>query len=151
LVAVIAYGALLCACFFAMRVARISMAELGIPAVSIRSVVIGLVAGVLVVAPVWRSPAVSVSSAGWLVLAVAVEEVAFRGVLFAILRRVGGVPLAIGGSAAGFTMAHAGSVSWPSLVLVALAGLYLGLLRAMRGDLWACGIAHLLMDLVSLP
>jgi membrane protease YdiL (CAAX protease family) len=150
-VAGVAYVGLMAACLVAMRMAGISRAEVGVRAVSIRSVVIGLIAGVLVVAPVWRLPAISVSSAGWLVLAVAVEEVAFRGVLFAILRRLGGLPLAIVGSAAVFTVAHAGSVGWPSLVLIALAGLYLGLLRAMRGDLWASGMAHLLMDLVSLP
>jgi membrane protease YdiL (CAAX protease family) len=139
------------ACVVAIRVAGISLAEVGIRAVSIRSATVGLIAGVLVVVPVGHLPAISVSSAGWLVLAVAVEEVAFRGALFAILRRVGGVPLAIGGSAAVFTAAHIGGVGWPSLLLVALAGLYLGLLRALRGDIWTSGIAHLLMDLVSLP
>jgi membrane protease YdiL (CAAX protease family) len=149
--AAIAYTGLLCACFVAMRAGGIAWGEVGIRAVSIRSVVIGVIAGILVIAPVWRLPAVSFSSAEWLVLAVAVEEVAFRGVLFAILRRMGGVPLAIGGSAAVFTAAHIGSVGWPSLVLVALAGLYLGLLRALRGDLWTSGIAHLVMDVVSLP
>ena len=150
MVAAIAYGAMLCACFMAMRAAGISGAEIGIRTLTIRSVLIGVIAGILIVAPVWRLHVIAVSSAGWLLLAVAIEEIAFRGVLFAVLRRAGGLPLAISGSAAVFTVAHAGSTTWPSLGLVALAGLYLGLLRSIRGDVWAPGFAHLLMNLVSL-
>lgn len=150
-VAAIGYGALLAGCYIAMRATRMSWAEIGIRVLTIRSVVLGIGAGILVVAPVWRLPAISVSGASWLLLAVTVEEVAFRGVLYAVLRRIGGVPLAIGGSAVAFTVAHVASAGGPSLLLVALAGLYLGLLRAIRGDLWTSGLAHLVMNLVSLP
>ena len=149
LVAGLAYFGLLAACIVAVRLAGISPTEAGIRSVTWRSLLLGIGAGVLVIAPVSRLPHLSFASAGWLLVAVIVEEVAFRGVLFAVLRRAGGLPLAIGGSTAIFTLAHAVS-GWPALFLVVLAGIYLGLLRAIRGDLWASGIAHLLMDLVSL-
>lgn len=148
-VATVAYLGLLALSLVAMRIGGISATEAGVRSISWRSLIMGLVGGVLVVAPVWRLPHDSFVSAGWLVIVVVVEEVAFRGVLFAILRRAAGLPLAVGGSAAVFTGAHAAS-GWPALLLVALGGIYLGLLRAIRGDLWASGIAHLLMDLVSL-
>ena len=150
-VAATGFGALLAACYIAMRATRMSWEEIGIRVLSAKSVVLGIGAGILVVAPIWRMPFLSLSGADWLLVAVAVEEVVFRGVLFAILRRAGGLPLAIGGSAVAFTFAHAASAGWLSLVLVALAGLFLGLLRAIRGDLWTSGFAHLVMDLVSLP
>jgi membrane protease YdiL (CAAX protease family) len=150
-VAALGYAALLGAGYIAMRLAKISWAEVGVRALTLRSILLGIGAGIVVVAPVWRLPVISVSGASWLLIAVAVEEIAFRGVLYAVLLRTGGVPLAIGGSALAFTVAHAAGAGWPSLVLVALAGLYLGLLRAIRGDLWTSGLAHLLMDLVSLP
>ena len=151
LVAIAGYGALLSACFLAMRMTGMSWEEVGVRALSARSLAVGIIAGTLVVAPVWRLPLISFSDGTWLLIAVAVEEVAFRGVLFAILRRAGRLPLAIGGSAFAFTVAHAGSAGWPSLVLVALAGIFFGLLRAVRGDLWTSGFAHLIIDLVSLP
>jgi membrane protease YdiL (CAAX protease family) len=142
-IAAVAYLGLLVASFNTLRIGGISAAEAGVRSVTWRSLVLGIVAGIFVIAPVWRLPHVSFFNAGWLLVAVIVEEVAFRGVLFALL------PLAIGGSAATFTLAHAAS-GWPALLLVAIAGVYLGILRGIRGDLWACGIAHLLMDLVSL-
>ncbi len=148
-IAAVAYLGLLVASFNTLRIGGISAAEAGVRSVTWRSLVLGIVAGIFVIAPVWRLPHVSFFNAGWLLVAVIVEEVAFRGVLFALLRRAGGLPLAIGGSAATFTLAHAAS-GWPALLLVAIAGVYLGILRGIRGDLWACGIAHLLMDLVSL-
>ncbi len=151
LVAAIAYLGLLAASVITMRAVGISVANAGIRSLNWRALVIGGVAGGLLVAPVWHVPPLTAASASWLLLAVVVEEVAFRGVLFAILRRLGGLPLAVVGSTAAFTLAHIGRAGWPSLALVALAGLFLGLLRAMRDDLWAPGIAHFLMDLVSLP
>ena len=150
-VAAIGYGAVLAACYISMRATRMPWAEIGIRALSPRSIVLGIITGLLVIAPVWRLPVISVSRGAWLLVAVAVEEVVFRGVLFAILRKAGGIPLAIGGSALAFTVAHAASAGGPSLILVALAGLFLGLLRAIRSDLWTPGFAHLVMDLVSLP
>ncbi len=151
LVAAITYLGLLAACLITMRAASISAADTGIRPVTWRSLVLGAGAGILLVEPVWRQPSLTAASASWLLVAVVVEEVAFRGVLFAILRQVGGLPLAVLGSTVAFTAAHAGSAPLPTLALVALAGLFLGLLRAMLGNLWASGIAHVLMDLVSLP
>lgn len=107
-------------------------------------------AGALMVAPVWRLPHVSGPGLAWIIVAVAIEEFAFRGVLFAMLRRAGGLPLAIAGSAATFTLAHVASTASPSILLVALAGICFGLLRAIRGSLWTSGVAHLVLDLVSL-
>lgn len=150
MLALAGYGALFFGCLWCMRQAGISWEEVGVRGLSLRSLAVGVIAGALVVAPVWRLPVASVSGASWLVIAVAVEEVAFRGVLFALLRRRGGFPLAIVGSAIVFTVAHAGSARLPSLALVALLGTYLGLLRAIRGDLWVSGFAHLIIDLVSL-
>ncbi|MDQ6884393.1 MAG: CPBP family glutamic-type intramembrane protease [Candidatus Dormibacteraeota bacterium] len=148
-IAAVANAGVLVVCLSTMRAAGLSALEVGIRSITRRSLLLGLVAGTLLVAPVWRLPLLTAPGASWLFVAVVVEEVAFRGVLFAILRRVGGLPLATLGSTAAFTMAHVGSAPWPALALVGLAGLLLGLLRAMRGDLWAPGIAHFLLDLVS--
>jgi membrane protease YdiL (CAAX protease family) len=145
-----AYAGLLAAALIAMRAAGISAAELGIRGLTARSALLGVGAGFLVVAPVQHLPHLLMAGTGWLPVAVIVEEVVFRGLLFALLRRLGGQPLAIGGSAALFTAAHLGGYGWPALALVALAGLFLGLLRAISHDLWAPAFAHLLMDLVSL-
>jgi len=150
-VAAVGYGGLLCACLVAVRASRVSWAEPGVRRLTVRSIAFGLVAGAVMAEPVWRLPHASASGATWVLVAVAIEEVVFRGVLFATLRRAGGLPLAIAGSTLAFTAAHAASAAWPSIVLVALAGICLGLLRAIRGALWASGLAPLLMDLVSLP
>jgi len=150
-IAAAGYMGLLIASLVTIRVAGISAAEVGFRTITSRSIVIGAIAGILVIAPVWHWPSFSMASPSWVLVAVMVEEVAFRGVLFALLRRAGGLPLAIAGSTVVFTVAHAGSAGWQGLGLVGLAGLYLGVLRTIRGDLWASGIAHFLMDLVSLP
>lgn len=150
LIAGIDYATLLLVALVAMRSAGISLSDAGIRPLSVLSVAIGVAGAFLAVAPVWHLSAPSPAAGGWLLLAVAVEEIVFRGVLFAALQRIGGMTLAVGGSAAAFTAAHAASAPWPSLVLVALAGLFLALLRSLRGDLWTCGIPHLLMDLTSL-
>ncbi|GAC1482424.1 MAG: hypothetical protein PVSMB9_08140 [Candidatus Dormibacteria bacterium] len=149
--AALGYLGLLAATLVTMRIAGISAADAGIRSICWRSAFLGVIGGVLLVVPVWRTPLVSVADMNWLLVPVVVEEVAFRGVLFAVLQRAGGLPLAVGGSAALFTLAHLGSAGLPGVALVALAGLFLGLLRALRNDLWAPGIAHLLMDLVSRP
>ena len=149
--AALAHLGLLAVAVIAMRVGRVSAAEAGIRSLAWRSAGLGAIAGLVIVFPVWRLPFLSIGRLSWLLAVVALEEVAFRGVLFALLRRAGGLPLAIGGSALAFTLAHVGSAGVPGLTLVALAGLFLGLLRAMRGDLWTPAIAHLLIDLVSLP
>jgi membrane protease YdiL (CAAX protease family) len=139
---------LLVAIIFA-RSAGFTAAQVGIRRPRAPAVAIGLLAGVMLVFPVWHWPAATPVTTGWLVMAVGVEEIVFRGVLFVALQRAGGLGLAIVGSTLAFALAHAGAYGWPGLALVILAGLYLGVVRALSRDCWAPGIAHLLMDLTS--
>jgi len=75
------------------------------------------------------------------------EEIAFRGVLFAALEEVGGAPLAVVGSTALWTAAHALSHPPAFLVTVAAAGLLLALWRFACRDLVAPIIGHVIADL----
>jgi membrane protease YdiL (CAAX protease family) len=75
------------------------------------------------------------------------EEIAFRGVLFAALEEVGGAPLAVVGSTALWTAAHALSHPPAFLVSVAAAGLLLALWRLACRDLVAPIIGHVIADL----
>lgn len=149
-VAILGYVALLAAGYWYLQSTGLSPAAAGIRHISPASLLVGLAAGLLVIAPVWHWPLLSIGGGAWLAAVVTVEEIVFRGVLFAALQRAGGAPLAVGGSTFIFTLAHAASYPGPALALVALAGLYLGLLRALTGDLWASGIAHALMNVASL-
>jgi membrane protease YdiL (CAAX protease family) len=133
------------------RVSGFTLAEVGLRRPMWSSIAIGLVAGLMLIVPVLHRPSVAPVTAGWLGAAVSVEEIVFRGVIFAAFLRGGGLLLAIGGSTLAFALAHAGAYGWPALAIVALLGLYLGILRALTRGCWAPGIAHLLMDLMSLP
>ena len=75
------------------------------------------------------------------------EEIAFRGALFAALEEAGGGPLAVLGSTALWTAAHALSHPPAFLVTVAAAGLLLGLWRLACRDLVAPIIGHVIADL----
>jgi membrane protease YdiL (CAAX protease family) len=75
------------------------------------------------------------------------EEVAFRGGLFALLEEVGGAPLAVIGSTALWTAAHALSHPPEFLVSVAAAGLLLAMWRMVFRDLVAPIIGHVIADL----
>lgn len=75
------------------------------------------------------------------------EEIAFRGALFAALEEVGGAPLAVVGSTALWTAAHALSHPPAFLVAVAAAGLLLALWRLACRDLVAPIIGHVIADL----
>jgi membrane protease YdiL (CAAX protease family) len=75
------------------------------------------------------------------------EEIAFRGALFAALEEAGGAPLAVVGSTALWTAAHALSHPPAFLVAVAAAGLLLGLWRLWCRDLVAPIIGHVIADL----
>ena len=75
------------------------------------------------------------------------EEIAFRGALFAALEEVGGAPLAVIGSTALWTAAHALSHPPAFLFAVAAAGLVLALWRLVCKDLVAPIIGHVLADL----
>jgi membrane protease YdiL (CAAX protease family) len=75
------------------------------------------------------------------------EEIAFRGALFAALEETGGAPLAVVGSTALWTAAHALSHPPAFLLAVAAAGLLLALWRLACRDLVAPIIAHVIADL----
>jgi membrane protease YdiL (CAAX protease family) len=74
------------------------------------------------------------------------EEIAFRGALFAALEEVGGAPLAVVGTTAAWTAAHALSHPPAFLGAVAAAGLLLALWRLVCRDLVAPIIGHVLAD-----
>lgn len=81
-------------------------------------------------------------------VAVAVgEEIAFRGALFAALEEVGGPVLAVLGSTAVWTAAHALAHPPAFLPAVAAAGLLLGLWRWACRDLVGPLVGHVLADL----
>ena len=75
------------------------------------------------------------------------EEVAFRGVLFAALEDAGGPALAVIGTTALWTAAHALSHQPEFLWPVAAAGLLLGVWRMACRDLVAPIIGHVIADL----
>lgn len=75
------------------------------------------------------------------------EEIAFRGALFTALHEVGGAPLAVIGSTAVWTAAHALSHPPAFLFAVAAAGLLLALWRLVCRDLVAPIIGHAIADL----
>jgi membrane protease YdiL (CAAX protease family) len=75
------------------------------------------------------------------------EEIAFRGALYAALEDLGGAPLAIIGSTALWTAAHALSHPGEFLFAVAAAGLLLALWRWACKDLVGPIIGHVIADL----
>jgi membrane protease YdiL (CAAX protease family) len=75
------------------------------------------------------------------------EEIAFRGALFAALEELGGAPLAVIGSTALWTAAHALSHPPAFLLTVAAAGLLLAMWRLACRDLVAPIIGHVIADL----
>lgn len=88
----------------------------------------------------WYAAAAVVVAAG--------EELAFRGVLFAVLENAFGGAAAVLGSSLAWTLAHALSHPPAFLPAVLAAGLVLGLWRHAMRDLWAPIGAHALADLV---
>ncbi|HSS95226.1 MAG TPA: CPBP family intramembrane glutamic endopeptidase [Candidatus Dormibacteraeota bacterium] len=75
------------------------------------------------------------------------EEIAFRGALYAALEDLGGAPVAIIGSTALWTAAHALSHPPEFLFAVCAAGLLLALWRWACKDLVGPIIGHVLADL----
>jgi membrane protease YdiL (CAAX protease family) len=107
-------------------------------------------AAVLLLPAAVRSSAVPMLPVGLAVAAVAVsvgEELAFRGVLYAALDELGGAPVAILGSTALWTAAHALSHPPAFLWAVAAAGLLLALWRWACRDLVGPIIGHVIADL----
>jgi membrane protease YdiL (CAAX protease family) len=75
------------------------------------------------------------------------EEIAFRGALYAALENLGGAPVAIMGSTALWTVAHALSHPPEFLFAVAAAGLLLALWRWACRDLVGPIIGHVIADI----
>jgi membrane protease YdiL (CAAX protease family) len=97
-----------------------------------------------------RSGAAPLLPAGLALAAIAVsvgEELAFRGALYALLQEIGGAPLAIFGSTALWTLAHALSHPPAFLGAVAAAGLLLALWRWAANDLVGPILGHVIADL----
>jgi len=97
-----------------------------------------------------RASTVPLIPAGLAAAAVVVsvgEEIAFRGALYAALDEAGGAPLAVIGSTALWTAAHALSHPPEFLFAVAAAGLLLALWRWAFRDLVAPIIGHVIADL----
>lgn len=111
----------------------------------------GLALAVVLLLPAGaRMSAVPILTAPLALAAIAVsvgEEMAFRGALFAALEEVGGAPLAVVGSTALWTAAHALSHPPAFLFAVAAAGLLLALWRLWCRDLVAPIIGHVIADL----
>lgn len=111
----------------------------------------GLALGAVLLLPA----TVRVGSAPWLpaglalaAIAVSVgEEVAFRGALYAALEEIGGAPIAVIGSTALWTAAHALSHPPQFLLAVFAAGLLLALWRWACRDLVAPIVGHVIADL----
>jgi membrane protease YdiL (CAAX protease family) len=111
----------------------------------------GLALAVVLILPAAaREGAVPILPGALAAAAVAVsvgEELAFRGALFAALDEVGGGPLAVVGTTAAWTAAHALSHPPAFLAAVAASGLLLGLWRLLCRDLVAPIIGHVIADL----
>jgi membrane protease YdiL (CAAX protease family) len=108
-------------------------------------------AAVLLLPAAVRVGATPMLPAGLAAAAIAIsigEEVAFRGALYAALEKLGGAPVAVLGSTAVWTAAHALSHPPEFLGAVAAAGLLLGLWRWACRDLVGPIIAHVIADLM---
>ena len=112
----------------------------------------GLALGAVLLLPAAvRASAAPVLPAGLVAAAIAIsigQEIAFRGALYAALERLGGAPVAIVGSTAVWTVAHAFSHPPEFLGAVAAAGLLLALWRWACRDLVGPIIGHVIADLM---
>ena len=126
---------------------RLGLGTSGLPL----RIVGGLALGAVLILPTAvRAGSAPILPASLALAAVAVsigEELAFRGALYAALEEIGGAPLAVVGSTALWTAAHALSHPAEFLGAVAAAGLLLALWRWACKDLVGPVIAHVLADL----
>jgi membrane protease YdiL (CAAX protease family) len=108
-------------------------------------------AAVLLLPTAARASAAPVLPASLAAAAIAIsigEELAFRGALYAALEKLGGAPVAVIGSTAVWTVAHAFSHPPEFLGAVAGAGLLLALWRWACRDLVGPIIGHVIADLM---
>lgn len=111
----------------------------------------GLALAAVLLLPAAARAGAPVLPPGLAVAAVAIsigEELAFRGALYAALERWGGAPVAVIGSTAVWTAAHAFSHPPAFLLAVAMAGLLLALWRWACRDLVGPIAAHVIADLL---
>ena len=140
-------GAALAAAAWGWPIERLG---LGTSRLGVRLIGGAALAVVLLLPTAARVTAVPLLPAGLAAAAIAVsigEELAFRGALFAALEDAGGAPLAVIGTTALWTAAHALSHPPQFLVAVAAAGLLLGIWRMACRDLVGPIIAHVIADL----
>lgn len=80
------------------------------------------------------------------------EELALRGYAFTLLQRAWGVTAAVTLTSVAFGLLHLFNpgVTVQSVVMVALAGIFLALVRLAFDSLWAAWLAHLAYNLVQL-
>ncbi len=123
--------------------AQFTAGALAIVLPSLALALVGWLAFVPAEAASW-GPVVA-SALGVLLPAALQEELLFRGYAFTVLAERFGAAVAVAVTSVGFSLLHLTnpSVSAQSLLLVALAGVWLGLVRAVTGSLWAAYAAHL--------
>lgn len=134
------------------------------PRVSVRTVLIGALAGlalagIAVIGPAlggsMRIPGIGRPDVAFLpwalvtVLVASAEEAVLRGALFDRLTRVGGLPLAIGITTLGFALLHVPLYGWHVVPLDLAVGLGLGGLRIATRSVAAPAAAHAVADLAT--
>jgi membrane protease YdiL (CAAX protease family) len=117
-----------------------------------RSVLMGLLVGALLIAPL---AAGSLSARGldgfwtWAALAAMIatlEEIVIRGALFKAWSNEAGPVAAVVAGAVVFALIHLPRYGWGAMPLDAAVGLALGGLRALTGRVLPCAVAHTIAD-----
>ena len=93
----------------------------------------------------FNSPAAGYTIAAFAILiAPFMEELIFRGLLFAFLERLAGVPMAVVGTAALFAALHVSQYwgAWNHVVLITLVGVCFSLVRGVTGSVTPAYVLH---------
>jgi membrane protease YdiL (CAAX protease family) len=93
----------------------------------------------------FNSPAAGYTIAAFAILiAPFMEELIFRGLLFAFLERFAGVPMAVVGTAALFAALHVSQYwgAWNHVVLITLVGICFSLVRGVTGSVTPAYVLH---------
>jgi len=126
-------------------------ALLGAATIAVPTAVL-LMAGQYVLVPATQGAwlAATVRTSAFLLPAALWEELFFRGYPFAALQESAGWKWALAGTAFTFGLAHAQNVgaTAESVVIVIVAGYFLGLLRIVTGSLYATWAAHFMWNWV---